>query len=193
MIVNDETCAPLIERLLQALIDDKRSLFLEANCLPGRINWSFRVDVNDTGKVIGSKGTHLRALQLLIELMGKRADEQWCGLSIDPTGVERPSHPATDASKAHSTEEDWKLLCELLVALGINATVTPAGSVESGYTFRVEGSRVQDHEALLEPHEAIYKRNQMSRDPLNVVGALGTLFRSIGRRQGVRYRIDSGA
>lgn len=190
-MTHDETCSPVIERLVAALVDDQRAVELDANVLPGRVNWSFRVDVNDAGKVIGRNGTHLRALQLVIERMGAATNEEWRTASQDPVGLERARRPYAEEPRNHDAGDDWKLLCEVLVALGINATVTPTGSIADGYNFQVRGDGVQDHEALLDAHEAIYSRNQKERDPLNVLGALGTLFRAIGRRQGVRYRIET--
>lgn len=188
MIVNEETCSPIIERLLLAMVDNRRAVFLEANVLPGRVNWSFRVDVDDNGKIIGMDGVHLRAIQLVIELMGKGIGEQWVGNALDPLESHRNAPRRASTPETHSTVEDVRLLNELLVGLGVSAFVSQQGNLAEGYTFQIAPSRHQDHHALLDLHEAIYRRNQKSRDPLNLIGALGTLFRSIGRRQGVRYK-----
>ncbi len=190
MIINEETASPIIERLLLALVDDPRAVQLEANCLPGRVNWSFRVDVNDTGKVIGKGGTHLRAIQLIIELMGKAAREEWHAKPNDPTGKSRERRPDTEPPESHSPFSDCSLLGSLLALMRINTKVEATGNVADGFVFKIRCVQFQDHDALLDMHAAIYSRNQMEREPLNLIGALGSLFRSIGRRQGVRYRID---
>lgn len=190
---HEELCSPIIERLLCALVDDQRSVELQANCLPGRINWSWIVDVNDTGKVIGKSGVHLRALQLVVELMGKVPGEEWRAKPEDPVGVERSRRPDTETPLTHSALGDYALLMEILTALKINVAGKMGGTIKDGFTFTLTGQQVQHHEALLEAHEAIYERNQKEREPLNLLGALGTIFRAIGRRQGVRYRIDARA
>lgn len=194
MILNEENCAPIIEGLLLAMVDDKRAVTLEANCLPGRVNWMFRVDINDTGKVIGIGGSHIRAMNLLVGLMGKQAGAEWHAVAMDPSGVERIGRSVAAVPKAFNATPDWTLLCQLLVALGINADVAPTGNITAGYTFQVRGSGQQDQAALLDMHAVHYKRAGIPmKEEVNVVGAIGTLFRAIARRQGVRYRLDAGA
>lgn len=193
MIVSVDNCAPIIERLLMALVDDKRSVELNANCLPGRINWLFRVNINDTGKVIGKGGSHLRALQLIVRQIGRAAGEEWTANPLDPTGDKREGQAGSALTpKTHSNREDRELLCELLTALQIQAEVLSAGTVKDGFVFKIEAAGQQHLAALLESHKVDYKLNgEMMVEEANLQGALGSLFRAIARRQGVRYRLTT--
>lgn len=187
---HEEFCSPIIERLLCALVDDQRAVELQANCLPGRINWSWIVDINDTGKVIGKSGVHLRALQLVIEVMGQVANEEWCAKPEDPIGVERERRPDTPTPATHNALAAYGLLLDVLTAMQIKVDGCVSGTIKDGFNFILRSNGVQHHDAMTEPREAIYERNQKERAPLTLEAALGTIFRAIGRRQGVRYRIS---
>ncbi len=91
----------------------------------------------------------------------------------------------------HNPNTDARLLAELFEVLGAAVTVSVEGSIPRGYTFNLRCSLQQDGLALHEKHAAIYSRGQRDNDPLSLLMALGTLFRAIGRRQGVKYHIDN--
>lgn len=185
----DDTASPVIERLIAALCDQPRAVELTARSLPGRVNWILRADVNDMPKIVGMNGCRIRVLQLAVELMGKAAGEQWALDYASPSGERHDKAPDTPAPRHHSTAPDLTTLHQVLASIGIVAAVTVAGDVESGFTFSLRPSRHEDNDRLQEKHTALYVSGQLDCKPLNLLMGLGTVFRSIGRRQGVRYQI----
>lgn len=187
---HDETNAPVIEGILRALCDNPRAVELTARSLPGRVNWFFRADVNDMPKIVGKDGAHIRALQLTVDLMGQAVGEEWrIDYDKNPPGERRGRQPNAVTPDHHATAPDLDSLQQALSVSGIVANITADGSPASEFTFTLHPTRHQDSDALLTMHEALYTHNQRECEPLNLLGALGTLFRSIGRRQGVKYRL----
>lgn len=187
-----ETAAEVIKRLIAALCDQPNEVEVYASETADGVAWSFSTDTNDMAKVMGQRGAHLRALQLIVEQMGMAVEftEEWTLNPLVGTGTERPRRGDIDRPEAHDPSQDMKLLNEILAALAVAAYVRAPGSPESGFLFAVEPSSRQDEATLRQPHEAVYpKTHPMEREPLQLIGALATVWRSIGRKQGVRYRL----
>lgn len=179
-----DNSAGALERLISALLDDPRKLELDANRLPRRVNWRLRVDINDAGKVIGKKGAHVKALALVVSRLGDRLGEVWTLKVEDPEEGPR-GEPRRDASPPDhfSPAADLELLSDLLACLvgrGFELDVVADGSAD--WVFRVAAATFGEHEALVD------KRQDEAGETL--IGALGTLFRAVGRRQGVGYRVE---
>ena len=189
-MTNLETTHALLEDLLLSLVDKEAALTLRANLLPGRINWSVQVDVSDTGKVCGTGGSHLRALQLVIDLMGRHQKEEWHLALEDPEGTVRVRKPDAPMPEDHDTSDATLLLSEILSAIGIDCSVVVSGGIAGGFDFEIRPHGQQDHAALLDAHPAIYRKNQKERQEINLVAALGSLWRAGGRKSGVAYRVS---
>lgn len=185
------SCGPVIESLLCAMVDDPRAVQVDARPVPPkRVNWRLCVDVNDYGKMVGLNGVTIRAIKLLIEAMGSHAGEEWVTIAVDPTGEDRAKRRIADKPPSHDPGPDVRLLGDILRAADIGATTHVTGNVDSGFNVLLVPSSQQALAALEEQHEAIYSRNQRERSPLTLVAALNAVFRAVGGRQGVNYRIS---
>ncbi len=90
----------------------------------------------------------------------------------------------------HDTRKDFELLRDLLLELGVNASLSVSGSVREGFKFVLRPERIQDNMALLDQHDAIYHGSQMETAPINLISSLGLLWWSVGAMYGVRYKCD---
>lgn len=185
-MTNEDQRAGLITRLIEALIDDPRKLELDARPMPRRVDWRAKVDINDTGKLIGKKAAHLKALRVLVALMGARYAEDWRFAVHDPDDGERVERePIQMAGKNFNAGPMAVFLAEILQAVldaspGVDIVTAPA---EDAFTFRIRPASVGDYERLVEPVPVGY-------DSLAPVAALGTLFRAYGRQLGANFRIE---
>lgn len=181
----EEKAAAALERLVAALLDHPRKLEFDATRLPSRVNVRVRVDVEDAGKVIGIKGAHVKALQLVAARLGDRLGQLWALRVDDPEEAPRPGKKQ-DAPPAASFDPfvDVQLLSEVLACLiGLGFTCDYRRDPGSGdaWTFVVVPAGFAEHETLVDKAPG-------SEETL--VAALGTLFRAVGRRQGVGYKIE---
>lgn len=183
-----ETTHALLEDLIQSLVGE-REIFKLTQRSPdkGLINFYIRPSAKVAGRVIGYEGCHLRALQLVVDLMGR--PEIWNLEFVKPSDKYRERPKNTPAPSNHSTSGAEALLADLLKQLKIDASVTASGSPEKGYIFAIRPHEQAALAALLDYHEAVYYGTK-DTSPLNLVGALGTIFRGIGKNSGVSYVLD---
>lgn len=185
-MTNEDKRASLITSLIEALVDDPRRIELDARTMPRRVNWTTRVDINDTGKVIGTMASHLEALRCLISLMGIRYGEDWRFNVAEPEDGERVKKGRIPEAKNWNCQRAYTLLTEILDAvLDMPATVeiVQVPGAPSA-TFIVRASAIQDYERLAAAREIEDGKR------IEPVSALGTLFRAIGRQQGARISIE---
>jgi predicted RNA-binding protein YlqC (UPF0109 family) len=185
-----ETFAPVFLRLLQALADDPEAVQLDSN--EDDTQWRFACDVNDAKKIIGKDGVRTRALRLVLELAGAEARADWV-LAMPPVtngevryGIERQK---ATRSRDYSPVRDRDLLGDTLASLGIFATVE-AEETRLGVTLRIEPKHPEAATALHTTYQALFTPNQAEKEPLSLIAALGTIWRGIGGRQGIRYHIQ---
>lgn len=181
--------APL-ERLVSSLLTDPDGLLFTGSVLNGRVNFTLSASIRDFGGLVGQNGSHLRALQLIAEQMGKVQGSQWVVRLEEPEGERQPAYPKTPPPAEHDTADDALILADLLEGLGVNAFVEVSGDIPSGYVFKVSPFAHQDKDALETPHPSLYSPNQRETKPLSLVAAIGTLFRAVGRKSGVTYQIS---
>lgn len=179
-----------LERLVSSLLTDPDGMLFTGSVLNQRVNFTLSASIRDFGGLVGQNGSHLRALQLIAEQMGKVQGSQWVVRLEEPEGERQPAYPKTPPPQHHSSTEDEDTLDELLLALGITAMVAVQGDIPNGYVFTICPFAQQDKDALETPHPAIYSPNQRETKPLSLVAAIGTLTRAIGRRQGVSYQVQ---
>jgi len=187
-----ETTHALLEDLLLSLVDKEGALTLRANEHTGRIDWTVGVDINDITKIIGKGGAHMRAIRLIVDLMGRAKNpvEIWNFEHDEPEEGLRHRREDMEQPNFHDPEDDTILLSEILSAIGVDCSVAVSGAIAGGFDFSIRPHSQAANQALLEPHEAIYKRWQKEREPLNLAAALGTLWRAVGKKNGVRYRVS---
>lgn len=183
--------ASILERLLCSLVDEPRSVELEASRLPGRVNFAFNCDVSYVGKIVGRGGVRLRMLRLIVEIAGRQFEEEWkLDQPDNPPGERRIGRMDATIPDEHNPEADFALLAELLTHLGVNASLSVSGEVNSGFLFTLVPAQIQDNTALLDPYEAAYSVSNAELEPLNLISCLGAVFRAIGAVQGCRYQVQ---
>lgn len=187
-MTHEDARRELIEALLTALIDDPRRLTLEARVLPRRVNWRAKVDINDTGKLIGQKASHIKALRAVVGALGSRFGEDWrLDVEEPDDGDRRPVVRTPDAS-SYDVAPALTLLRDVLAALlEAEAFVSVEGG-GSSYNLKVEAVLVQDYEVLATPVLCDYDPRRPEQ--MTPVAALGTLWRAIGRQGGASLTVE---
>ncbi len=186
-MTDPEQSLAAFRRLVEALVDFPAEL--QVNVSEGD-GW-LRVDVSgaaacDQGKLVGTMGTHARALSFALNAMGSRYGEKWVFKVRFPDSGPRPARGRPpERPKDHDDTKDLATLSDAVEAcLGEPLTMGAIPEGEPGdRVFRlVPASRAADT-SLREPVD-------FHNRPSNLVEELGTLFRAIGLRQGVNYRIE---
>lgn len=189
--------AELIVRLASALVDDARAVQVEMQPLTKRVNFLVKVDINDHGKLVGRRGAHLKALKLIVKLMGQRHGESWELRALDPDESDREDRPQAKAPDTYDAHDALALLCDVLIQ--ILEEKHEVGFVEdprNTFIFTIKASVVQDYERLaVEQHEVVPEKGDPSdgdyrpAETMTLVAALGTFWYAYGRRDGVRFRV----
>ncbi len=183
-MTNEDQKAELISRLIETLVDDPRRIELDAQTMPRRVNWRAKVDINDTGKLIGKKAAHLKSIRVLVCLMGQRFGEDWRFAVTDPDDAPRKEPRPIPPAENFNAGPACVFLKEILVAiLDESPEVDILCDSAGDFTFRIRAKAIQDYERLVEPIPVGY-------DSLTPIAALGTLFRAFGRQQGVNFRVE---
>lgn len=188
-MTKEENAGAVLERLILSLLDEPRKAEVVPTRLPQRVNVVVRTDVNDFGKVAGKKGAHVRALRHVARMIGDRLGEVWTlAQDPNPTGGDRVWNQ-TDRTPPgrgeHSPTADAHLLAEILgAATGQTYAVNvAAGDMAATWAFTVTPRDWAAHEALVD---------KGGPEGEALVASLGTLFRAVGRRQGVGYVVEVG-
>lgn len=184
-----ERFAPVLIRLLEAMVDNPEQVKIASDEIPGGINWGFQCEAGDVRKVIGKQGSRLRALRLVVDLAGREAREEWRIYAPKPSGETRPPVKAQKPA-TFSPVASILLLCDLLESVGATAAVVSTGSAEAGFSLQIRPLYAESRTALLEMHEALYAPTQQETQPINLIGSLGTIYRGIAGKNGVKFHLD---
>lgn len=185
-----ETRAVPIERLLVSLLGDRSQLAFSCSILPGRCVFRVGTSAALMGRLVGYNGTHLRSLQLIAQLIGNTMEQEWVMKLEEPTDTRRVPKQAKPDPDEHDATDDALLLADVLEACGVSANVESRGGIAGGFDLDIIPSRQEDNAALLDPHEALFTEGQRDRAPLNLVTALRSIMRAVGKAQGIEYRIQ---
>jgi len=182
-----EEASILLRRTIETIIDHPRDLNIDYRLLHGRVDFIVLPNINDQGKVVGKMGAHIKALKLLMSLLGERQGVQFVlRLEEDTEGTRLPDPVRKPAQPTYSCSAHKQLLSDILKAILDEApSVTVERDLTGGsvlYVFRIEAQRVQDYERLVVPGE--------DQDGQTVISALGTLFRAAGLRDGVGFKLE---
>jgi len=189
---------------IQNLLRDLVSAFVE---IPGEIVIAHQTSIDgdcyfamkgaleDEPILIGTRGSHVNALKLLVEKMGK-AEERTFNFRLitegEPQG--RREREKLDVV-SHDPSDDSKLLCRVLAAVGLDSNDGFSVSVGSGYgprksltfVFEIKVQTDEQYLALTVPSEPYV--NRLTMEEATVIGSVGTLFRAIAMKSGVRYNL----
>lgn len=182
----------LIRRLIEAMVDAPREVRVKPIVPEGSrdlnsrfVKWSVGVHTHDFGKLVGKLGAHKRALMLVVEAMGARADADWCLAPEPPNGqsVRKPKIPRAthfDASPC------LQLICETLELIfeesaQVTVTQTFDGSLIVAL-LRITPRTPQDAGMLIQACE-------VEGEVITLLDALRIIFRAIGHQQGVAVKI----
>ncbi len=187
-----EARACVLEKVVSSLLDDRTPFDLLPCFLEGRTDFKLRVPAAYMGRILGIGGHHIRCIQLLAEIMGNQIGQQWVVYLEEPwdpdNRYEIPPDPIPDE---HDTSDSALLLADILEACVVKAEVTVRGGIAGGYDFGIIPEAHEDYATLCDPHPAMYRRTKRGSPPINLVVAIGILFKAIGLANGVHYRVDT--
>lgn len=189
MTTHEDERLELIEHLLTALINDPRKMTLEARVLPRRVNWRVKVDINDTGKLIGRQACHLKALRAIVFSLGARYGEDWRLDVDDPDDAERLPITRTPDAEAYDVAPALTLLREVLAALLQEVPYVEVQGAGSSFNLKISAVLVQDYEALATP-VPVERDPRRPFEQMTPIAALGTLWRAIGRQGGASLTVE---
>jgi len=175
----------LIRDLLASFTNHPEALDIEAQLAPGSAYWMIKGHPEDEPILVGRQGSHVRALAFLIQSFGQARDEQHtCRLLTEREPRPRPQMEAR-AVLRFDPEPSRALLSRILEELAIDSfavLVGPGTEPRRSLTF-VFSIQVKD--------AADYNVLTVAPDSSSetIVGALGTLFRAIAKKNGVRFVI----
>lgn len=173
-----ERFAPVFLRILRMMVDKPDSILIDSEEGEGETSWSFSCDVNDAKKIVGAGKSRLVALEHFVRVVGEEAREEWrIAMPCRTTGVFGESKRATPPKDYKATDEAL-LLVAMLELVGVTAAITTAHN-EDVIDLRIL-TTTEGRARLLTPD---------SRE-LTLIGSLGTAFRGIGGRVGVKLHLE---
>ena len=187
----------LITDLVGAYIERPSELqVVEQETADGKaVYWAIRADPYDNGMVIGFGGGHVDALEFLVERMGEAAGKRFTFRAITDEAPGTISRREPRTALEYDPTAVLKLLERLIRAVGVNASciVGPGNGAEKGerntlrYLFRIVPTTTADSNRLVQVYGA--RDPETDRGP-NIIGAIGTLFRAMAKRDGVRFNLQ---
>lgn len=183
---NADHSSDLLRRLILAMLDEPEGLVVDVvEDLPKREIRILNAAEFDRRKIIGKDAAHIVALRYIAHRLGRGIDEQWNLVSrfpaMKPRGDGEPGR--TPKPDRHSITPDLELITEILIALFAEPPSLAVKIGDGDYVFQVTPMTQADAAAL-------WAIDEFDHRELNLLTELGTLFRSIGRRQGVTYRVE---
>ena len=146
---------------------------------------------DDESKLVGTGGSHVDALAFLIAAIGV-ANEWTYTFRLLTKGLPRET-PKREQRNAisYDPEPARLLLVRILHALdftGYEVAVSPGAGARDSLTFAftIRPGNSDDNAVLRVPHE-IELRDRTLR--MALIDAIGTLFRAVARRGGVRFHV----
>lgn len=189
----------LIHDLAAAFVDKPEALLTSSQvALDGAIYFSLKGHPIDEGRLVGTKGCHVDALTFLLVLVGQAQDERFT-FRLITRQEPRQNKPLDDRHVvSYDPERIRQLLARILDELGFDncaVSVGPwAGAQHSlSFSFTIKPESSADYELLMKeikavifPATEVYAEKSMT---LRIVEVLGTIFRAIAKKDGVRFSI----
>lgn len=181
---NDKNAA-LLRALISRFVDHPEALEIARHEGPGSCYWTVKGHPEDEGKLIGTGGSHVKALDFLVRILG-RAQGQRFTFRLISEG--EPSRRASRDSQAESYEHGptMVLLAKLLDAFGfgysLEAFPSPGQPDTLTFVFMVTPRSVAVYRILTVPPEG--------QDGLTLIESIGCLFRAIARKDGICFHVE---
>ncbi len=192
MIAKPKEIEALVARIASAMVRNPEALKLaHQEARDGSCFFGLQSSEADEINLIGRGGSRVKALRFFVFKFGSLLRTNYnLNVITEHSGAGVPIRVHT--AIAHDPVPDLKLLRDMLAGLDFGTAligVGPAETADSGlsFTFRVEMKDPRDK------REMFAKDSAASEDiaELNLIEALGTLFRAIAAKRGVRYQIET--
>lgn len=188
MMTNDTKRTETILRdLIASFTTHPEAVQIDAQLAPGSAYWMVKGHPEDEPILVGKQGSHVRALAFLVYSFGAaRKEHHTFRLITEQAPRVRPPMQQLAAMR-HKPEPARLLLVRLLEELYIGSfrvEVGPGTGPRSALTF-VFAITVQDSR----DYNALTVSAAEPRTDETIIGALGTLFRAIAKKNGVRYEL----
>jgi predicted RNA-binding protein YlqC (UPF0109 family) len=173
----------LLREFVASYVDKPDALRIEfQTAATGDVYWMMKGDFEDEGKLVGKAGTHVDALEFILMAIGRHSGVVYTFRLLTRGGCEKKEAPRDVIE--YDPGRVQVLLTRLLVALGIGASVRvgPGAGPRNSLTFvfTIKASAREDYSRLV--HVDVNFGS-------TIVAALGTLFRAIAKKDGVRFTI----
>lgn len=177
----------LIRDIAAAFVDHPEQIDCRSQASEDAVYFAMRGALADEGKLVGAQGAHVDAMTLLVSEFGKSEGHTF-GFLLMTTGTrtDRPKAPERQAS-GHSPAPAQSLMVRILERIHIGGFDVSVAFSET-YVFTIKVNALQDYIKLTVSQP--FKRPSGTQQEMSIVGALGTLFRAIARKEGVRYAIS---
>lgn len=187
MTTQTEQISDLLRELVETFIDHANSLAIDHKCVPGATYWTMQGHADDYGKLVGKKGAHVNALTLLVSAMGTAADQLFTFKLLDPEPAPRRASSPPKQADHYDPRPARDLLCRILENLGIGQfavdDIMPPGRMPIEVMFRIAVRTDEDYRAL-----TVAPDN--SPKGLSVIAALGTIWRAMANKHGIRTQLE---
>jgi predicted RNA-binding protein YlqC (UPF0109 family) len=188
MTATIQTDTDTILALVRSFIDHPTKLALEIKEHPGIAYWTMQFHASDHGLAVGKRGAHFDALKLLITEIGHTRDTQYVLRRYkEPEPAARQENIRRGCPEEFDPAPAAELLTRVLEQLSIGQFLVDVkqsqGEHPLAFAFTIVTRSIEDYNTLTIPRED----NTL---PMTMVGALGTLFRAYGNRNGVRFAIE---
>lgn len=179
----------IIRRLLESFIDHTRDLHVEPAGDDQLIEWLIEVHQDDQRKVIGAKGSHIKALKFIVSELGLAVGADYRLKLRDRPTPEFPERSAPKLAKAYDVTAAATLLADLLIQL----TPSNPGKINVVCTNGRPGPKNPlAFSFIITPSEAaatvLAKQDEAGDQTL--LGAVGTIFRAYANREGVAFKLE---
>ena len=178
----------IIRTLVKSFIDHPHNLLIETKEHPGIVYWTMQFHADDHSKAVGKRGAHYDALKLLITEIGRAHDVQYILRRYrEPEPAERQENMRRGCPEEYDANPAVALLVKILELLDVGQFIVEIAQAQGehplSFTLSIIVREPKDYNTLTVPRE----ENAL---PMTTVGAIGTLFRAYGNRNGVKFAID---
>lgn len=186
-----DTLKQLLHDLVAGIVSKPEAIEIGSQAAPGTCYWIMRVGPEDNSKAIGKEGSHAAALASLLAAWGEAEDEVHTFRLINSERRDAPPERIRDV--VHYDPEPRRVLLERILAelalSGYVVAVGPGVGPRSTLTFEFSIRVVTEEDASVLLRPRTIKGVDGAKELPTVVAALGTLFRAIGRKDGVNFEL----
>lgn len=185
-MMQTSTTESILRALVGAYVTHPEDLQIATHAkVDGSQLWTLKGHLEDEGMLVGSRGSHVDALDFLVRQFGEAEGKRWSFLLVTrpKVGGPRPHEQHRDDFK-HDPRPSQDLLTQIVaevVAGAFDVAVTRSMDPELTFSFAIRVRDPEDFARLVKPARA---------GGPSIITALGTLFRAIAKKKQVRYQLD---